>query len=365
MRTKRFSQLLRGLLLAAGAGAGMAVAFLCVEVNELTTNAPIPLGVLILLYVGMGALGALGAHLLAPRLLQWWHGAMADLERSLDALSAIQLLSMAVWFIGALLVAALLNQVLLFLGDSFFSMAISAIVYVVMSVIGLSIGARRADDMALLLRQGRSGKKVGAACKMLDASILMDGRIVGLKRTGVIEGSWMTADFILAELQEAASSSDAAKKLRAQRGLDIIRQLQGDEGRPLTIVTTETSPVETDVALMSLAREKGATLLTADPMMHKAARVAGVPVINLNDVALALRTVTVAGDVLMVRITKEGREHAQGVGYLEDGTMVVVENGRERMGQTVEAVVTSVLQTSAGRMAFAKPAESGEATATE
>ena len=105
---------------------------------------------------------------------------------------------------------------------------------------------------------------------------------------------------------------------------------------------------------MTLVREKAAVLLTADAMMHKAARIAGLPVVNLNDLAVALRSVTAAGDMLSVRLTKEGKEAGQGVGYLEDGTMLVVENGAALIGQTAEVTVTSVLQTSAGRMAFAK-----------
>ena len=114
------------------------------------------------------------------------------------------------------------------------------------------------------------------------------------------------------------------------------------------------APLETDVALMSLAREKSATLVTSDALMHKAARIAGLGVINLNDLAIALRNVTSAGDVLSVRLTKGGKEPGQGVGYLEDGTMLVVEGGGALIGQTAEVTVTSVLQTSAGRMAFAK-----------
>ena len=165
----------------------------------------------------------------------------------------------------------------------------------------------------------------------------------------MIEGELITADFILADLQEMAASPDSAKRLRGQRGLDTAK-VMGLKAESTGIA----SPAESDVALMTLVREKSATLITADSMMHKAARVAGIPAINLNDLAMALRAVTSAGDVLTVRLTKEGKEAGQGVGYLEDGTMLVVEGGSDRIGREVTVTVTSVLQTSAGRMAFAR-----------
>jgi uncharacterized protein YacL len=246
--------------------------------------------------------------------------------------------------------ASLLTQILHFLGESIFTMSVSAILYVVLGVLGLTIGAHRAEDMASLMAEGRVRKNSGTAMKLLDASALMDGRIAAVCRTGVIEGEIATADFILAELQEMAASPDAAKRLRGQRGLDTVKALPN-----LHIESTDgPAPAETDVALMALAREKHATLLTADSLMHKAARVAGVSVVNLNDLAMALRTVTAAGDVLTVRLSKTGKEPHQGVGYLDDGTMLVVEGGSEHIGDTVAVTVTSVLQTSAGRMAFAK-----------
>ena len=350
MKTKGFKQLLRVLLCAAGAGGGSVLAFLCVQVHDMTSDEPLALWLLVLLYGGMGALGMLIAWVAAPRFVGWWGDMTAVLERRMESLTTTHLMSMVIWMMGGLLIASLLTQILHFLGESIFTMAVSAILYMLLGVLGLSIGARRAEDMAALLAQGRVRKgKERSAVKVLDASVLMDGRIAAVLRTGVIEGEVQTADFILAELTEQAQSPDAAKRLRAQRGLDTAKALQ------LTVeVTDGPAPAETDVALMALAREKNATLITADAMMHKAARVAGLAVINLNDLAVVLRTVTSAGDVLNVRLTKEGKEPGQGVGYMPDGTMVVVEGGSDRIGQNVEATVTSVLQTSAGRMAFAK-----------
>ena len=351
MKSKVLKNLLRVLLYAAGAGAGSALAFLCVQVHDMTSDEPLALWLLILLYGGMGALGMLAAHLTAPKLVTWWTDMMSALEKRTEALTTTQLISMVIWLMGGLLIASLLTQVLHFLGESIFTMSVSAILYVVLGVLGLTIGAHRAEDMASLMAEGRvrkAGKHSGG--KMLDASVLMDGRIAAVVRTGVIEGELLTADFILAELQDMAQSPDAAKHLRGQRGLDTVKALP-----QLQIISTDgPAPIEPDVALMTLAREKHATLLTTDSLMHKAARMAGLPAINLNDLALALRTVTSAGDVLSIRLSKPGKEPHQGVGYLEDGTMLVVEGGSAHIGQTVEVTVTSVLQTSAGRMAFSK-----------
>ncbi len=355
MRSKVLRQLLRALLYAAGAGAGSVVAFLCVQVHAMTSDDPLSLWVLVLLYGGMSALGMLAAHLTAPRIVQWWTDAMARLEQRLEALTTVQLISMVVWMMGGLLIATLLTQILHFLGDSIFTMSVSAILYVVLGMLGLTIGARRAEDMSLLLEQGRVRQDKGVSgANILDASILTDGRITAVYRTGILGGKLYTADFVLAELKEMAESPDAARRLRGQRGLDTVRALQSGEPALQLISTEGPAPLETDVALMALVREQTATLLTADAMMHKAARVAGLPVVNLNDLAVALRTVTSAGDVLSVRLTKEGKEAGQGVGYLEDGTMLVVEGGSTCIGQTAEVTVTSVLQTSAGRMAFAR-----------
>ncbi|MDD6050100.1 MAG: TRAM domain-containing protein [Clostridiales bacterium] len=358
MKSKFLKNLLRALLYAAGAGAGTVAAFLCVQVHDMTSDDPLALWLLVLLYVGMSALGVLIAHLLVPRIAAGWTSLMADLEKHTSSLTTPQLISMSIWLLGGLLIASLVTQILHFLGESIFTMAVSAILYVALGVIGLTIGAHRAEDMATLMETGhtRRGKKAAGA-KVLDASVLMDGRIAAVARTGILTGPLLTADFVVAELREMAASADAAQRLRGQRGLETIQALQAD-ANALTVEATEgAAPLETDVALMALVREKGAMLLTADALMHKAARVAGLSVVNLNDLAMALRSVKSAGDVVHVHLTKEGREAGQAVGYLEDGTMIVVEGGSALIGSTVEVSVTSVLQTSAGRMVFAKLCE--------
>lgn len=356
MKSKHLKNLLRILLYLVCTGAGTVLAFLCVQVHDMTSSEQLSLLMLIVLYVGMSGLGVLTAHLICPRFVTWWINSASDLERRLETVTTAQLVSMGIWLMGSLLVASLLTQILRFLGESMFTMAVSATLYVVLGVLGLTIGSHRADDMLSLIGQGRLRKSADQpGMKMLDASALSDGRIAAIARTGLLEGQLVTADFVLRELQDMAESADTARRLRGQRGLETAKVLQGEPGMPLEIIATEGPvPIEPDVALMTLARDRKAMFITADATMHKAARVAGLTAVNLNDLATALRTTTAAGDVLTVRVTKEGREAHQGVGYLEDGTMLVVENGSAFIGRTVAVTVTSVLQTSAGRMVFAR-----------
>lgn len=191
--------------------------------------------------------------------------------------------------------------------------------------------------------------------KVLDSSVLIDGRIEAVLKTGFLEGEVVVPDFVLAELRGLTDSADEAKHIRGRRGLDVAERLQADASVRFRVENTgNLSAQDADVRLMTLAREMGATLLTGDMNLNRAARVIGMRVLNLNDLAMALRQVTAAGDVLSVHVSKEGREAGQGVGYLEDGTMIVVEGGRAFVGHTVSVTVNSVLQTSAGRMVFAK-----------
>ncbi len=364
MRSKLIQKTLRFLTIVIGAGAGAALAFLCVQVHRVTTGgAALSLMTLALLYVGMGGAGALIGHMLAPRMIAWCDAAAVSAVKAMKDLTMAQLAAMTVGVITGLIVAALLSQVLGFLGDSIFTLAISALMYVVLGVIGLAVGKRRTEDFAALLahlpgmKERRAAKKAAeqTGAKVLDASVLVDGRIEAVYRTGFIEGELLLPAFVLEELREQSVSDDPARRLRGQRGLNAAERLQADESIRIRVLPADTNLLlEPETRLLTLTRAQKATLLTCDLSLTKSARQSGLTVFNLNDLAVALRTVTAAGDVLAVKLTKTGRESNQGVGYLEDGTMLVAEGGREHVGETVEVTVTSVLQTSAGRMVFAK-----------
>lgn len=361
MKSKHIQGLLRILLLGAGAGAGVALAFLCVQVHHMTTASAVNLGTLVLLYGGMGALGMLAGHFIAPKAISWYEEMTGALEKYMDGLSAAQLGAMCAGLVTGLLIAALLSQILSFLGDSIFTLAASAMLYVVLGVTGVSIGKRRTEDFSAMMnstesRGSRRTKQHGGAAEcLLDSSVLIDGRVAEVAKTGFLTRELVLPDFVLEELRRLADSADETKRLRGKRGLECAERMQKDESIRLRVEETgDPAPQDADMHLMALARDTGASLMTNDFNLNRAARVAGLTVLNLNDLACALRQAAAAGDVLNVRITKEGRENGQGVGYLDDGTMIVIEGGRARVGETAAVTVTSVLQTSAGRMVFAK-----------
>lgn len=358
MKSKHIQTLLRVLLLGAGAGAGVALAFLCVQVHRMTTASTVNFGVLVLLYGSMCAAGMLAGHLLAPRAIRWFDEVMGAVERYMDELSPAQLAAMTAGLITGLLIAALLSQVLAFMGDSIFTLAASATLYVVLCVTGISVGKRRTEDFAAFMNRSQPRRQRtqadAAQTRLLDASVLMDGRVEAVLKTGFLGGAAIP-DFVLEELKHLADAADEAKRMRGRRGLEVAERLKADEDLALCVLDTEPSnEADADLRLMTLARDTGAALVTNDFNLSRAARLAGLTVLNVNDLACALRPVTAAGDVLSVRIAKEGREAGQGVGYLDDGSMLVVEGGRSHVGQTVTVTVSSVLQTSAGRMVFAK-----------
>ncbi|GAB4246569.1 MULTISPECIES: PIN/TRAM domain-containing protein [Deferrisoma] len=220
---------------------------------------------------------------------------------------------------------------------------------------------------AFRVAPGKPGVAASIAPKILDTSAIIDGRVADMVDLGFIGGPLVVPQFILNELQGIADSTDPLKRARGRRGLSVLERLQAMEGVEVRITDQDFPKVkEVDAKLVSLAKTSGATLITNDFNLSKVAELQGVRVLNINELANALRPVVLPGESVQVTLQKEGKEPGQGVGYLEDGTMVVVEQGQSLIGQPVKAVVTSVLQTSAGRMIFARPegaepeAESGK-----
>ena len=197
---------------------------------------------------------------------------------------------------------------------------------------------------------------------LLDTSVIIDGRIADICKTGVIESEVIIPRFVLQELQSIADSSDRMKRKRGRRGLDVLNTMQADKSIDLVIrelgLTSGASEGTVDERLVEAAQRSEGRLVTTDYNLNKIARLRGVEVININDLANALKPVLLPGESLRLKIIKAGEEPGQGVGYLEDGTMVVVEQAKERIGRSVEITVTSALQTSAGRLIFGKPTDS-------
>jgi uncharacterized protein YacL len=192
--------------------------------------------------------------------------------------------------------------------------------------------------------------------KVLDTSCIIDGRIAQLLDTGFLEGQILVPQFVLQELQQVADASNDQKRVRGRRGLDLLNQIRDAYPDRVVIHAADYEDVSTvDAKLVRLVQDINGALLTTDYNLNKVATVQKVPVLNINDLTQAVRPSYLPGDSIELRILKEGKEPAQGIGYLEDGTMVVVDEGRRYVGSELQVVVTSALQTSAGRMIFAKP----------
>ncbi|MDJ0601867.1 MAG: TRAM domain-containing protein, partial [Crocosphaera sp.] len=200
------------------------------------------------------------------------------------------------------------------------------------------------------------GTLQAASTKIIDTSCIIDGRIEQLLETGYIEGQILIPQFVLQELQQLADASNDQKRVRGRRGLDILNRMQESFPKRIVIHSADYEDIATvDAKLVHLAQEINGTLLTNDYNLSKVANLQKVTILNVNDIAQAIRPIYLPGDTIDLKILKLGKEPTQGVGYLEDGTMVVVEEGKEYIGEELSVVVTSALQTSAGRMIFAKP----------
>lgn len=194
-----------------------------------------------------------------------------------------------------------------------------------------------------------------ASPKILDTNVIIDGRIADICETGFVEGIFVVPQFVLRELQYIADSTDSLKRNRGRRGLDVLARMQKRPDLTLLVSDRDFPLVrEVDAKLVALARETGARIVTNDYNLNKVAEVSGVPVLNINQLANALKPVALPGELMLVNIIKEGKESNQGVAYLEDGTMVVVDNARRLIGKNLEVTVTSAIQTTAGRMIFAQ-----------
>ncbi|MCM1989620.1 PIN/TRAM domain-containing protein [Oceanirhabdus seepicola] len=241
---------------------------------------------------------------------------------------------------------------------------------IVMAVLGADILRRKRDEIMSFLESIKKNSasfskekklKVHGAPKVLDTSVIIDGRILDICQTGFIEGSLIIPHFVLEELRHIADSADDLKRNRGRRGLDILNKIQKELDVPVELTDKDFPDIaEVDSKLLKLAQVLKGVVLTNDFNLNKVAKLQGVKVLNINELANAVKPVVLPGEEMQIQIIKDGKEPGQGIAYLDDGTMIVVDGGKKQVGHILKVVVTSVLQTAAGRMIFARKKETIE-----
>ncbi|MBV8194326.1 MAG: PIN domain nuclease [Candidatus Dormibacteraeota bacterium] len=357
VRVRRARTLSRFIGVATGMALGVLYGTFIVSNSSGFLNQNRAIALIALL--ASGVVGAICLALAAPLLsvdpFLW-------LERMLDEAPASQIIGATLGLVVALLVSALvavlLNPLPWGLG-----VIISIAVAIALAYVAVRAGSRRRDALLDAFARRATGADVDAMDGpspqdgqpvVLDTSVLIDGRIVDVAAAGFVPGRLLLPGFVLEELQRIADSADPIRRAKGRRGLGVVEQLQQERDVRCELIDLDfPGTPEVDSRLVKTARVRGAAIMTQDYNLNRLAQIEGVRVLNLNDLANAVKPIVAAGEAMSIAIVKEGKEPHQGVGYLEDGTMVVVENGREHQDETVSVTVTSVLQTAAGRMIFA------------
>jgi uncharacterized protein YacL len=295
--------------------------------------------------------GLIFAYLGTPYVLGGWR----TFNFRLTSTPLPDLLSGLLGMVVGLVIAVLIGY---FVRDLPYGYALSFVLALLLAAQGASVGlTRRAELTSLLFGGGHQTDDHRLPAVLLDTSVIIDGRIQDIAKTGFLDMPLVILSSVLRELQMVADSADATRRRRGRRGLDVLTEMQKDASINLQVTEDETPPGnEIDAHLVRTAKAKGWAIMTNDFNLNRIARLEGVAVLNLNELAQAMRPVAIPGEEIVVTVAREGKEQGQGVGSLDDGTMVVIQNGRRLLNQTITAVVTSVIQTSAGRMIFAEPA---------
>jgi len=291
------------------------------------------------------------------------------IESDLQSYSANELISGAIGLVTGLIVAFLISRIYDGIEIDYVPTVLTVITYFVLGYLGVVIASKKGKEgfstfmasmRSMNTGSGRTkNRQNDATPKIFDTSVIIDGRIADIMKTGFIEGTIVIPEFVLVELRHIADSSDSLKRNRGRRGLDVLNKIQNDYGIDIYNTAGEKSLEEipeVDIKLLKLAQIMNGKVVTNDFNLNKVAGIKGVEVLNINELANTLKPVVLPGEDMDIFLVKEGKEQNQAVAYLDDGTMIVVEEGRRFIGQNINVTVTSVLQTSAGRMIFSKPA---------
>lgn len=319
-------------------------------------------------YLGL-IVGAIILFLISYLLADYIVGFLKWVEEALIKVPVGDLFFGSLGLILGLVVAYLINIPIQDVSIQVVSQVIPLFLTIILGYLGFQVGFRRREEFVNILNINRKekGKKRTSEeldttssykpkPKILDTSVIIDGRIADICQTSFLEGIIVIPQFVLGELQHIADSSDVLKRNRGRRGLDILNRIQKELAVEVEIYEGDFEDTsEVDSKLIKLAKEIDGVVVTNDFNLNKVCDFQGVRVLNINDLANAVKPVVLPGEELMVQVIKDGKEQKQGIAYLDDGTMIVVEEGKDYIGKKIEVLITSVLQTSAGRMIFAKP----------
>ncbi|KAF1302614.1 MULTISPECIES: PIN/TRAM domain-containing protein [Enterococcus] len=317
-------------------------------------------------------LGALIFFLFSLVLAKYVSAGIKKIEEKLSELSLTYLLFGAAGAIIGLTISVIISMALYNIQIPFINSVVPIILMILFGYLGFRIGTTRIDEWKKIFAP-RNKKSEGSEqvlerkaedsfrrYKILDTSVIIDGRIYDIAKTGFLEGTILIPNFVLYELQYIADSGDSLKRVRGRRGLDILNALQKEDGISVEMYDGDFEEInEVDSKLIKLAKLLDGVVVTNDYNLNKVSEFQNVPVLNINELANAVKPVVIPGEAMEVLVVKAGTERQQGVAYLDDGTMVVVEDGQHYMNERIKVIVTSALQTAAGRMIFAKPAHSG------
>lgn len=347
-----------------GAGLGVILVAL-VEKLDLKIFANWNLKVISIIQIIFIILFALIFFMFSPKAFKSLESLLNRWEDELKDKSVSELLIGSVGLILGFLIAFLLSQPLFIIPIAYLGSALSVVLYGMLGYLGVKIALKNKDEIVLKFKEISTTKKpvkdkskvqkLKGFPKILDTSVLIDGRIRDICQSGFLEGPLIVPVFVLEELQHIADSEDSLKRNRGRRGLDVIKEIQEDKDLEVIIFQGMYEDIpEVDSKLLKLTKDLEGKIVTNDYNLNKVASVQGLQVLNINELANSVKPVYLPGEEMMIQIVKLGKENGQGLGYLDDGTMIVVEAGKDYLGQNIEVVVTSVLQTSAGKMIFAR-----------
>lgn len=358
------AKLLRIVIMVVGFMVGPGIVLAVETIYEHSTGVKL-MGVLeswvpIFIYISSSVITGIIFLLLSKRIAGAIEAGVKSIEGTISQTPSGALLSGAIGLVIGLVIAALISVMIGLIQVAWISVPLTIIDYIIFGYLGLTTGVKRRRDLVGYISgkkqlRAESADPTAASPKILDTSVIIDGRILDICKTGVFEGELIVPEFVLGELQKIADSADSMKRTRGRRGLDILQGMQKELKNPVRISRKDYDDVpEVDLKLLRMAKDIDGTVVTNDYNLNKVAVVQDVKIFNINELANAVKPILLAGEELRVTIVRDGKEPKQGVAYLDDGTMIVVEGARGQTDEKVDVVVTSILQTAAGRMIFAK-----------